>query len=180
MKRLLYFIVLILSIETYGQHSPCFFRQTNSPINIYESDCSKTPFAVINQDSIIENYYSVEILNSAKQRHLVRIMSAYSSSKALIEGWVEKRICNVWLWPAGPDYTTINIYEEPDQSSHYIKVDLAEYSNLAASVLISKERWYYVSITIGELSLSGWTKNVCPNIYGSCECGNPYLREIHP
>ena len=64
MKELFCIIGLILSIEAYGQHSPCFFKQTNSPINIYESESGEIPFAVINQDSILENYYSVEILSS--------------------------------------------------------------------------------------------------------------------
>ena len=179
-KRLFCFIVLILSIETYGQHSPCFFKQSNSPINIYESDCSMTPFAVINQDSILENYYSVEIMNSTMQSHLVRIMCAASSSKALIEGWVEKRICNVWLWTMEQG-NYIFIYEEPIQSSHYVKVDLTEYSSIAVPVLnISKDGWYYISIPNGEYSLFGWTKNVCTNIWGSCEHGNPYSKKLQP
>lgn len=179
MKELFCIIGLILSIEAYGQHSPCFFKQTNSPINIYESASGEIPFAVINQDSILENYYSVEILNSTMERHLVRIMCAASSSKALIEGWVEKRFCNVWLWTIEQS-NTINIYEEPVQSSHYVKVDLTEYSKITAPVLdVSKDGWYYVSITNGEHSLFGWTKNVCTNIYGSCEHGNPYLKN-HP
>ncbi len=176
MKRLFYFIGLILCVESYGQNIPCFFNQVNSPINIYESDCSEIPFAVINQDSILENYYSVEIMNSTIQRHQVRVMCAASSSKALIEGWVEKRICNVWLWTMEQG-NTIFIYEEPVQSSHYVKVDLTEYSNIAVPVLdVSKDGWYYVSITNREHSLFGWTKNVCTNIYGSCEHGNPYLK----
>ena len=180
MKKLLYFIALILSIEAYGQHSSCFFKQTNSPINIYESESGEIPFAVINQDSILENYYSVEILNSTMERHLVRIMCAASSSKALLEGWVEKRFCNVWLWTMEQG-NTINIYEEPIQSSHYVMVDLSEYSNIAAAVLnISKDGWYYVSTMNGEHSLSGWTKNICTNIYGSCEHGNPYSKKLHP
>ena len=174
MKNLFCFISLILSIEAYGQHSLCFFSQTNIPINIYESESGKMPFTVINQDSILENYYSVEILNSTMERHLVRIMCAASSSKALIEGWIEKKFCNVWLWTIEQS-NTISIYAEPVQSSQYVKVDISEYSNIAVPVLnISKDGWYYVSITNGEHPLSGWTKNVCTNIYGSCEHGNPY------
>ncbi len=180
MKKLFYFIVLILSFESYGQQILCFFEQTNSPINIYESENSKIPFAVINQDSVLENYYSVEILDSALERFLVRITSASSFSKASLEGWVEKGKCNVWLWTMGQG-DTINIYEEPVQSSHYVKVDLTEYSNIAAPVLnVSKDGWYYVAIMNGKHSLSGWTKNVCTNIYGSCEYGNPYSKKIHP
>ena len=180
MKRLFYFIWLILSIETYSQSSQCFFKQTNTPINIYESETSTILFAVINQDSILENYYSVEILNSMSDRHLVRITCAASSSKALIEGWVEKRICNVWLWTMEQG-DSINIYERPTESCHYIKVDLTGCSNVAVPVLsISKDGWYYISIMNGDISLSGWTKNVCSNIYGSCEHGNPYSKKLHP
>ena len=129
---------------------------------------------------ILENYYSVEILNSMSDRHLVRITCAASSSKALIEGWVEKRICNVWLWTMEQG-DSINIYEGPTESCHYIKVDLTGCSNVAVPVLsISKDGWYYISIMNGDISLSGWTKNVCSNIYGSCEHGNPYSKKLHP
>lgn len=175
MKKVFCIIGLILSVEAYGQYGLCFLSQTDSLITVYELEDGETAFAVISQDTITENYYSVEIQNSSKERYFVRIMSASSSSKASLEGWVKKDQCHVWLWPIEQENTII-IYEEPAHSSHCFKVDITEFNDIPAPVLdISKDGWYYVSLKHGHNSFSGWTKNVCTNIYGSCEHGNPYI-----
>lgn len=175
MKKLFYFIALILSIETYSQSSQCFFKQTNAPINIYESKSSMTPFAMIEQDSILENYYSVEILDISLKRYKVKVLSATASpsSDAFIEGWVDKNMCYVWLWEMFPD-NNIFIFEKPLRNSDYVDVILDNSQNVTLPILDVKNGWYYITVINGEKSISGWTKNVCTNIWGSCEHGNPY------
>jgi hypothetical protein len=173
--KFIFLIVVTCCFNVYAQHGSCFFLSTNSHINIFDSEDSKNVFAMVKQDSLKENYYSAEILDLSLKRYKVRIMSATSStnSNAFIEGWVDKSICHIWLWEMLPT-DNIYIFETPSLDSDYQDVSLDNYHNIALPILDIKNGWYYITLINGEKSISGWTKNVCTNVWGSCEHGNPY------
>lgn len=174
---MLFILYGLAYVGTHAQQHKCFFIERNAPIRIYSTDVGCDAFATIKQDSVKEEWFDVTILKTSNSRHRVGIKSASSESDSFIEGWVETRQCGVWIWPT-EDSGCVYLYKEPTTDLPCAAVCrdslLCEYASVNR---ISENGWYEVLIKTRDGILVGWTKNICTNIYGSCEHGNPYSRD---
>ena len=109
--------------------------------------------------------------------------SSGNNMNAPITGWVDKEQCGVWFWGrwTKPENCIVSLYHMPGLLCSFIKItgkypdcfdNYSTTNNKAFPVLDYKlykgEYWIKTVIVKDEKKIVGWTKDYCPNVYGSC------------
>ena len=164
------FILINFHIVLSQNNSFCFVYKMNEKIPIYNSSEDSIPSYFLYQDSLKENYYSLQILDKIDDRFLVNVFE-YNDLKC--NGWIEKKYCCVWCWLMSSN--NIYLFLEPNIYSSHIEIfedDLMQNQDGIVANIIDfdkKSKWVKILLTVKEKTYIGWTLNYCNNIYGSCE-----------
>lgn len=170
-KSLLIIILALCFTRVYAQNNNwCFVYDMNQPIPLYKSLEDTTILSYLYQDTIKENYYSLQILDEKNDRFLVSIFD-----QNILKGtnWIEKKYCNVWCWMMSS--SSIYLFSAPDASSQCIEIfeyDMIRNQEGFVANIIGLDKgtdWIKILIITKTSEYAGWTLNYCNNIYGSCE-----------
>lgn len=150
-------------------------------VPVYANDTSIESITNIKEDSIKKNGYDVEILAQSNNRYKVRITSSLYENATPINGWVDKNQCGVWLHGRfiSPDLCFVSLYLMPDQPYPFIKItdryadDFGKYTNNKAVPVLDYKfyngmYWIKTVIIKDKENIIGWTRDYCPNVFGSC------------
>ena len=116
-----------------------------------------------------------------KYRYKVHIIPLNDTKASIIDGWLYKEQCGVWLLGRyiKDGLFIVRLYAKPGQPSPIIRLydkmldDFGKYTNgKAVPVLDFKlyqgHYWIKTVIVKNHKRIVGWTRDYCPNIYGSC------------
>ena len=132
-------------------------------------------------DAITSGVPDVEILGQSKNRYEVRIIAINENNIAPIVGWVDKVRCGVWL--RGKNINSglwsVSLYRSPSKLNPFMEImdkyidGFGTYTNdKAVPVLNYKlykgKYWIKTEIIKDNNRIIGWTRDYCPNVYGSC------------
>lgn len=147
---------------------------------IYVSETSNDVCAEIMEDSLLENWHSVEIIGYNENRYKVILRSEQYPQTFMVIGWIDKGNCGVYLYGRQRLHNqyAVNLYQTP-QDSKPLKTLLNTYPDSfpqgesgAVPVLDvfydGTSYWVKTLISLDGESIIGWTKDFCPNIYGVC------------
>ena len=67
----------------------------NEYIPLYQNSDDSTASSSLYQDTLKENYYSLQIIDCKKDRFKVRIIDENNINTT---GWIDKEYCFVWCW----------------------------------------------------------------------------------
>ena len=155
---------------------------TNS-VPVYADDTTIVSYTSVKEDTEKENWHDVEILEQSNNRYKVCITAINEENIAPITGWVDKEQCGVWFWGrwTKPENCIVSLYQMPGLLCSFIKItgkypdcfdNYSTTNNKAFPVLDYKlykgEYWIKTVIVKDEKKIVGWTKDYCPNVYGSC------------
>ena len=189
MKRLfISIIVIILNLHTlFSQDKQgnieVFFRDAiTESVPVFKTKTDTICIATIKENNQDENWHDIEILEKSKKRYKVIITSFNEFPNVVVEGWVDREQCGVWLHgklDVIHELWTVNIYSKPG-SSHpkEILIDrnyggFVEFDNGKAVPVIDYKYfkgkyWIKTVITKNGKKVVGWTTDYCPNVYDSC------------
>lgn len=143
-----------------------FILKNNKPILVYKDSIGKRILTTIMNDSIFENYYSVQIKDSYKKRYKVNIMQCTQYNSSIISGWVRKKECGIYVrnvLKGGKQF--IKLYASPTSDS-YEMIKSVLYTPV--SILdISNDR-IKISFKINKKKYIGWIDDYCGNVFNSC------------
>ena len=183
-KLILIMVVLLQSNFSFSQENNLvvFFRDAiTDSIPIYSSETSTDYIAKIKEDPEKENWHDVEILKVSNNRYQVRVIPLNDTNVAPVDGWVDKAQCGVWLraWHQEGEFFIVRLYSVPGKSFPFLKLfdkmpdDFGKYTNgKAVPVLDFKllrgNYWIKTIIYNNNKEIVGWTRDYCPNTFGSC------------
>jgi len=153
-----------------------FYKAGKHPVNIYLQPEGDSVIAVIEDDSIQELWSEIEVISRRESRFYAKIRS--SSYLRILKGWVNYEDCGVFLlpsprFPEEMDDRIIQIYEQPDSTSHSIPLKSGEIMDLEVPILdIAGEgryqcQWVKIKCLLkSNHTIIGWTNQFCGSIYG--------------
>lgn len=154
---------------------------TTNSVPVYANDTSMDCITNIKEDSIKKNLYDVEILVQSNNRYKVCITSSMDENTSPINGWVDKESCGVLLHGryVTSDVCIVSLYLIPDQPYPFLEITdkyadgFGEYTNNKAVPILdyklhNGEYWIKTVIIKDNKKIVGWTKDYCPNVFGSC------------
>lgn len=150
-------------------------EDTSGRIIIARADSNKATDAELLADSASNVFYVVDIIESCKNRFLVKISSSDTDSLpfSIDSVWIQKNNVGVGLAPKNIDgKPMIPLYNKPSFRSKLSMLPQgAAYS--IAQVCDCKERWLKIRIRGTKDDIVGWLppENQCVNMYSMC-CGN--------
>ena len=150
-------------------------EDTSGRIIIARADSNKATDAELLADSASNAFYIVDIIESCKNRFLVKISSSDTDSLpfSIDSVWIPKNNVGVGLAPKNIDgKPMIPLYYKPSFRSKLSMLPQgAAYS--IAQVCDCKERWLKIRIRGTKNEIVGWLppENQCVNMYSMC-CGN--------
>ncbi|MDR1006120.1 MAG: hypothetical protein LBL74_04575 [Bacteroidales bacterium] len=170
MKKIIYTIIVIFIGFEYvnAQNNAVitvFINQDNTKIPIYTSpQCDKESYSIF-QDSIFEHFFWIEIIGESALTFEVKIGSASQDNSPIINGWIEKKYCGVFLSSG----RNIKIFETVNENSPYEQFVL-ENDILANVVNICLDGRGFIKVIfrIKDRYYEGWVKDYCGSIYNSC------------
>ena len=152
-----------------------FIGVDNVNVPLYEDAGSTLPVATLYQDSLLENFYRVDIIGESGTRFMVVIGSDWSDSDFELKAWIDKKNVAVCNWPTMPsDGNCLYLFSKPDKNSERQVIHADEILDWKSQVTSVKDSWFRIIVKTKTGQKEGWTKNYCPNIYGSCESGVVY------
>lgn len=94
MRKILFVLLLFKCYVSFSQEKfTVFFRNAvNEKVKVFFSENSHEECAEIKEDSLLENWHNVKILQKSACRYLVEIKNEQHPDLLLIKGWVKKRI----------------------------------------------------------------------------------------
>ena len=150
-------------------------------VTVYNSETDSIGFIQIKEDLQKDNWHDVEILGTSNNRYKVRIIPLNETNATSINGWVEKEQCGVWLRGRyiKRDLFVVRLYSNPGQSKPIFEIcynylgGFKEYPDDNAVpvldfTLYQGHYWIKTKINKGGSIIQGWTKDYCPDVYGSC------------
>ena len=171
MKKIMLLCAAMLALAANAQ----FIGVDNVAVPLYEDDSSALPIATIYQDTLIENWYRVEIIGESNSRFRVVIGSSWSVSDFELKVWIDKKNVAVCNWPTMPyDGECLYLFSKPDKNSKRQIIHADEIIDWKSQVTGVNDDWYRIIVITKAGKKEGWTKDYCPNIYGSCEHGVVY------
>lgn len=174
MKKLFLLSAMVCALGMMTANAQ-FIGVDNVVVPLYEDDSSTLPIATIYQDSLLENWYGVEIIGESKNRFKVVIGSDWSVSDFELKVWIDKKNVAVCNWPTMPsEGESLYLFAKPDKNSKRQVIHADEILDWKSPVTSVKGIWYKIIVKTKTGRKEGWTKNYCPTIYGSCENGFAY------
>lgn len=174
MKKVFLVCAAMLAFAITTAHAQ-FIGVDNVNVLLYEDDSSTRPIATIYQDSLIENWYRVEIIGETENRFKVVIGSDWSNSDFALKVWIDKKNVAVCNWPTMPyEGKCLYLFSKPDKNSERQVIHADDILDWKSQVTSVKDSWFRITVRTKTGHKEGWTKNYCPNIYGSCENGVVY------
>lgn len=173
MKNIIIISLLFISClcVSYAQNSNCcFLYNMNEHIPLYQTSEDSTTFLFLYQDTLRENYYTLQIIDYKNNRFQVRIIDENNINTT---GWINKEHCYVWCWLMSSN--SIYLFSEPNKVDSRIEIFeddmLYNHGGYIANIIDfdNKSNWIKISLTTKNSEYTGWTLNYCNNIYGSCE-----------
>ena len=162
--------VSCLSVSYAQNNNYCFVYNMNEYIPLYQNSDDSIASSSLYQDTLKENYYSLQIIDCKKDRFKVRIIDENDINTT---GWIDKEYCFVWCWLMSSN--SIYLFPEPDMVNSYTEISEDDMScnrgGYVANIIEfdNKSNWIKISLTTKTSAYTGWTLNYCNNIYGSCE-----------
>ncbi|GEM_PF-2404851 len=151
-----------------------FYKAGNHQVNIYSLPEGDSIIAVIEDDSIQELWSEIEVVTRSEKRFYGKIRTSFYLR--ILKGWINYEDCGVYLLPSPrfPEEANdriVQIYEQPDVSSHSITILNEEIADLEVPILdISGDEgleWVKVKCKLKSgTTIVGWTTEFCGNIYG--------------
>lgn len=168
MKRLFYCLIFFNATYLIAQNNNevnAFINKFNEKIPIYSSSLCYNEIYSVFQDSIFEHFYSLKIINESTYTFEAEIYSASQSTSSMINGWIEKKYCSVYL----KSYKNVKLYNEPNNDSEFVNVKL-NYDMMANVIDIDNinSKFIKVAFFLDNRYYEGWTLDYCDNIYDSC------------
>lgn len=184
MNKIIVLIFLIVHSDVLFSQEPLvvfFADATTDSISVYRNDIDIECFIKIKEDSESENWHDVEILGQSNDKYKVRIIAINEDNAEPINGWVYKVHCGVWLHGRfhTPACSVVSLYNRPEDLYPFTHLkgkyvdDFGKYTNDMAIPILDYRFYngiYWIKTEIVEdgKKISGWTRDYCPNIYGSC------------
>jgi hypothetical protein len=159
----LFFILIFLTpLTNCNKNTHCeVLLKDMGRYNVYEKPTTQSRIIyIINNDTILENYYTIVI---HKIRHNWGLITAYSPKKSIDkQGWIPLEKLGILI--SG----TPVLYKKPDKQSE--KVEIIEYDYGYLNVHNCLNRWLLVSYSTGSINYRGWLapENQCANPYTTC------------
>lgn len=164
-----------------NEHLVVFLQDAKSEkVCVYVSETSDDVCAEIMEDSLLENWHIVEILDNGENRYNVIIRSEQYPQAFMVKGWIKKENCGVYLYGRQRynDQYVVNMYQSPHDSKPQktllsIYPDCFPQGESRSSPVLDfffdgTSFWVKTSVRLDDESIVGWTKDYCPNVYGSC------------
>lgn len=161
----------------HSENLELFFRNACSDgVKVYDSPITTDTISIIYDDCANENYYDVVLLNKSHNRFFVSI---YLNANFIKQGWVDCCKCGTYMYShqCNQDGVWIfSIYNTPDVNEGQ-KVFYANYCDGFIDDAIpvldfymdrDNRYWIKTEFMFQNTLYSGWTKDFCSNIYGSC------------
>jgi len=177
------FILLVLNVMCgYSQENLTVFLRgaKYEKVCVYVSEKNDKVCAEIQEDSLLENWHNVEIIGNGKNRYNVIIRSEQHPNTFMVKGWINKKNCGVYLYGRHRlnNQYAVNVYQSPHDSKPIMTLlntcpDSFPQGEYGAVPVLDVYRdgtsyWVKISIRHDGKSIVGWTKDYCPNVYGSC------------
>ena len=86
--------VSCLSVSYAQNNNYCFVYNMNEYIPLYQNSDDSIASSSLYQDTLKENYYSLQIIDCKKDRFKVRIIDENNINTT---GWIDKEYCFVYL-----------------------------------------------------------------------------------
>ncbi len=167
---MLLFVLINFHVVLSQNNSFCFVYKMNEKIPIYNSSEDSITSYFLYQDSLKENYYSLQILDKTGDRFLVNVFE-YNVLKC--NGWIEKKYCCVWCWLMSSQ--SIYLFSESNSESTCVELFdnelIKQNDGIVANILDYDNGSFWVKLLVKTRTTTyiGWTLNYCNSIYGSCE-----------
>ena len=184
MKKLIVIIAFIVKCHillSQEEKLVVFFTDAiTSGVPVYSDDTDTISIAIVREYAEKENWHDVEILGQSKNRYEVRIIAINENNIAPIVGWGDKVRCGVWL--RGKNINSglwsVSLYRSPSKLNPFMEImdkyidGFGTYTNdKAVPVLNYKlykgKYWIKTEIIKDNNRIIGWTRDYCPNVYGS-------------
>ncbi|SDF03203.1 hypothetical protein SAMN05216518_102104 [Bacteroidales bacterium KHT7] len=181
MRKILFVLLLFKCYVSFSQEKfTVFFRNAvNEKVKVFFSENSHEECAEIKEDSLLENWHNVKILQKSACRYLVEIKNEQHPDLLLIKGWVKKTDCGIYLRGKylSEGKFCVNIYKSPNDAKSPTVI-IGDYPDsfpckekpAALPVLDflydGTGFWVKTSFygTDGTL-IEGWTKDISSSIY---------------
>ena len=162
--------VSCLSVSYAQNNNYCFVYNMNEYIPLYQNSDDSIASSSLYQDTLKENYYSLQIIDNENNRFQVNVIGENNANTI---GWIDKEYCYVWCWFMSSN--SIYLFPEPNMVNSYTEISEDDMSSNRGGYVANiiefdnKSNWIKISLTTKTSVYTGWTLNYCNNIYGSCE-----------
>ncbi len=144
----------------------CFIPHDNKIIPLYENASCKKALYTIFQDSIFERWYEMEILESSNLAYKVKLYSVTLFNSPIIEGWIEKKNCGVYL----DEGRTIKLYSLPTNDATFMPIQLSKMTTAIVFDVHFENKFLFVKFVDEKTNIlyEGWVEHYCDSLYDSC------------
>lgn len=183
MKNVIIFLLLIYTSNMFAQQPLEVFLRCEDKENVpvYEHRQGNKLVAMIKDDAENELWHTMEIIACSRTRFKVRIYDPLKNEGLMAVGWIDKTRCGVHLHGKfmTNDTSIVNLYKNPGEEVPYVTLK-SQYPDVffefeekhSVPVLgyktIAGKIWIKTKLLVENRYVVVWTKDYCPNIYGSC------------
>ena len=168
MKKLLYYSFMAFPFLAVSQNDIlpyAFVNQSNIKVSLYSTSLCIEEKNSFFQDTIFENYFSLELMKESLSAFEVKVNSVSQFNSPTITGWIEKKYCSVFL----SKNKKIKLFSQPSPESSFELIEFED-DMMVNVVNISpfKDKFIKIVFIKDDEYFTGWVIDYCGNIYNSC------------
>jgi hypothetical protein len=171
MKKIIVTIVCILSFHPLfaQEETRVFIYEFNTEIPVFLNPVTNEQAFTLFQNTVYDLYYTLGIIEESVLRFKVSINLIYKDLSPTIEGWIDKKYCNVFVRTS--QFQPLKIYSEASEDSLFQELRFDEFEDIIVTVIgICKEDRNFKKVMFlhKEQYYEGWINRCCDTIYNAC------------